>query len=254
MKSGCVLFPYKFGIACADEDLIQDSGNYSHARINTISVGYQTAQSPFARLCQAATYLDRALSLVQANVPISSNIADITALAEEVRHFCRTVDNSTGMYQDNTFISLLSARCVARSALFVVLDKFTCPEQLGEEPGYVISAEAKTEAELEMQTYAANIVQQVSTDVSMLVDEIIATTSLNVESRLSPFITHVVYCTIATFHWYSGENGSEEYQDNANKLDAFLDKVNLRWKLAGEYNELGKLWKVSERARGVYRQ
>ncbi|KAH7343130.1 hypothetical protein BKA66DRAFT_479116 [Pyrenochaeta sp. MPI-SDFR-AT-0127] len=236
------------------DDEIWDSGNYSHARISTISASYQMSQSPFARLCQAATYLDRALSLVQANVPIGSNIVKITALAEEVRHFCITVDSPTGTYQDATFIALLSARCVARSALFVLLDKYTCPEQLREEPGYVISAKAKMETELEMQTYAANIVQQVSMDVSMLADEISAVTNLDIESRLSPFVTHVVYCTIATFHWYSGENGSEEYQINADKLDAFLGKINLRWRLAGEYHALGKHWKVSERARGVSQQ
>ncbi|USP80369.1 hypothetical protein yc1106_07643 [Curvularia clavata] len=220
----------------------------SHA----VSTHYQIPQPSFARLCQAALYVDRAIAFTRNQQPMSnSRIAELTVLADELCAFCAVLDSTPpkGYLQDG-FLSLLAPQCMARSALFIILDPSTCPEKIGTGAGYITSTDAKTSAELNLQAYSINIIQQVSQQAQNFIKEIMSMVDMEAQlGRVSPFILHYMYCTIATFYWFLGENGKESYQARIYELGMFLEKMGTRWKLAEKYMELVKFYDVSERSR-----
>ena len=152
------------------------------------------------------------------------------------------------------FIRLLGPRCLVRSALFIALDVFTCPEKLTPEVGYIVSSGAKTQEELKMQSRSIQAVQQASQQAHSLAMEL----SAMIESdellrwqlgKVSPFILDLMYCSIATFHWLLGENGHEINKSRLKDLESFMEMLGTRWRLSKKYVEIASFHDVSKRMR-----
>ncbi|PTB35153.1 hypothetical protein M441DRAFT_32229 [Trichoderma asperellum CBS 433.97] len=146
----------------------------------------------------------------------TSRIAEIISLTHELTGFGAVVDNeSTALSLDKSFC-LLAPRCIVRSALFVALDRFTCPEKISAEPGYIESQVEKTQEELELQRQSMQVIELASEELHtlslgmlpMLRAEVDMTETSSL-GYMSPFIMDSNYAGAATFHWLLGESGKE---------------------------------------------
>jgi hypothetical protein len=232
----------------------QDCGEVSKALGHSTSTPYQMEQSGFARLCQAAIYLGRAIDYARGG-PLTmstARIAETMALAHELTGFGTALDNESMTRRVGKRFALLAPRCMARSALFIALDRFTCPEKVGAEPGYVNHQGVKTQQELELQKQSIDIIERASEQLHALGMDVLATTTMlraqgdntsNISQayslgRVSPFIMDSVYAGAAMFHWLLGESGKDVYRKAAADLDMVLDALSSRWRLGSVYREM----------------
>ncbi|KAF4430509.1 fungal specific transcription factor [Fusarium acutatum] len=233
------------------DDEVWDRGEVNAALSHSSSMPYRNRQSPFARLCQASMYLGRAISYARDNSAMtSSRIEQIMSLADEVSDLGAIVDNETTALSPGKGIILLAPRCIARSALFVALDRFTCPEKISAEPGYVDSPGDKTQKELELQRQSMHIIEQASEQLHTLGMELLPTLrteGISPMSKVSPFMLDSIYAGAATFHWLLGEGGNEVYRTAAADLDMFLETISSRWRLGSTYREMLKIHDVTAR-------
>ncbi|KAH6885008.1 hypothetical protein B0T10DRAFT_493116 [Thelonectria olida] len=237
------------------DDEAWDCGEVGKALGHSTCTPYQVEQSGFARLCQASIYLGRAIGYARGNPTMStSRIAEIMSLAHELTGFGAIVDNeSTARGLENRF-PLLAPRSITRSALFVALERFTCPEKIGAEPGYVGSQGAKAQMELDLQRQSMQVIEQASEQLHTLSMDMLA--MLRAEGdvaqpyslgHVSPFIMDSIYAGAATFHWLLGESGKDVYRTAAADLDMFLDTLSSRWRLGSMYREMLSMHDVSAR-------
>ncbi|KAM5349562.1 hypothetical protein ACJ41O_006067 [Fusarium nematophilum] len=213
-----------------------------------VSTHHSTHQGGFARLCQAALLVDRALVVARPQrSPSSSTMAEITVLGDDAISFCtiqQAVMSGQGIAAGN-----IGPLCLAISALFIVLDLLTCPEKLGPGAGYTLDGRAKSEEEVSMQRYALPIIERTSLQVHEM--------SVGLRSQLEaqedrfqflsgvcPFILDSMYCTAVTFHWYAGESGDRLHQSRAADLEACLEDLGVRWRLGRAYQKLISEYKV----------
>ncbi|KAK2689437.1 hypothetical protein QWA68_011882 [Fusarium oxysporum] len=233
------------------DDDAWDRGEVTLAVNHSTSISYQLQQSPFARLCQASMYLGRAISYARDNSAMtSSRIEQIMSLAGELSDFGAIVDNETTTLSPKKSVILLAPRCVVRSALFVALDRFTCPEKISAEPGYVDSPGDKTQNEIELQRQSMHIIKQASEQLHTLGMELLpafGTDGISSLSKISPFMLDSIYASAATFHWLLGEGGNEIYHTAAADLDMFLDTMSSRWRLGSTYREMLAVHDVTAR-------
>ncbi|KAF5649350.1 fungal specific transcription factor factor [Fusarium sp. NRRL 52700] len=233
------------------DDEAWDRGEVNVAVSHSTSISHQLQQSPFARLCQASMYLGRAITYARDNSAMTTSRAeDIMSLADELSNFGATVDNETTALGPDKSVVLLAPRCIARSALFVALDRFTCPEKIIAEPGYVDSPGDKTQDEIELQRQSMHIIEQVSEQLHTLAMDLLPafrTKGISSLSKVSPFMLDSIYASAATFHWLLGEGGNEVYRTAAADLDSFLDTVSSRWRLGSTYREMLMVHDVTAR-------
>lgn len=152
-------------------------------------------------------YLGRAIRCARESQPIStSRIAEVMTLAHELTGFSAALDSeSTALKPENRF-ALLAPRCITRSALFVALDRFTCPEKMAAEPGYLDSPVAKTHNEHDLQRQSMHVIQLASEQLHTLGMDISGMIKNDTDiaqpysvGRVSPFIMDSVYASAATF-------------------------------------------------------
>lgn len=180
----------------------------------------------------------------------SSRIEQIMSLAGELSDFGAIVDNETTTLSPEKSAILLAPRCIARSALFVALDRFTCPEKISAEPGYVDSPGDKTQNEIELQRQSMHIIEQASEQLHTLGMELLPafrTDGISSLSKVSPFMLDSIYASAATFHWLLGEGGNEIYRTAAADLDMFLDTMSSMWRLGSTYREMLAVHDVTTR-------
>jgi hypothetical protein len=220
-------------------------------------------QSGFARLCQAALYLGRALSYArELQTMDATRVAAIRTLADELGDFCAvTDDDATAAVpaddRRNAGLALLGPRCVARSALFVALEAFTCPEKMNPDAGYSMCSTARTYDELGLQVFSTQALKLASEQLHGLAMEIVASMSgagadagVLPLGMVSPFVLDAMYCSAVTFHWLFGESGIEAYKTPIKDLETFMAMVGGQWRLAISYCEISKLYEVEKRVRG----
>ncbi|KAI7762477.1 hypothetical protein LZL87_008823 [Fusarium oxysporum] len=233
------------------DDDVWDRGEVNMAVSYSTSISYQTQQAPFTRLCQATMYLARAISYARdTSEMISSRIEKIMSLVDELSDFGAVLDNETTALSPERSLTLLAPRCIARSALFVALDRFTCPEKISAEPGYVDSPGDKTQKELELQKQSMHIIEQSSKQLHTLGMDLLSVfraKGISSLSKVSPFMLDSIYASAATFHWLLGEGGNEVYRTAAAELDIFLDTVSSRWRLSSTYREMLTVHDVTAR-------
>ncbi|KAF5576004.1 fungal specific transcription factor [Fusarium pseudocircinatum] len=233
------------------DDDVWDRGEVNMAVSHSTSISYQIQQSPFSRLCQASMYLGRAINYARDNSAMtSSRFEEIMSLVGELGAFATVVDNETADLSPETGLTLLAPRCISRSALFVALDRFTCPEKISVEPGYIESPEDKTQNEMELQRQSMRIIEQTSEQLHTLGMELLQafrTERTSLMSSISPFILDSIYAGAATFHWLLGEGGNEVYRTAAADLDMLLDTMSSRWRLGSTYREMLTVHDVTAR-------
>ncbi|KAF9776146.1 hypothetical protein IL306_005708 [Fusarium sp. DS 682] len=226
------------------DDDAWDRGEVGMALGHSASVQYQVPQSAFARLCQVSMYLGRAIAFARDNSPMTTfRIANVMSLVQELLGFGTVVEDESKTL--GTF-SLLSPRCIIRSALFVALDRFTCPEKISAEPGYIDSRGEKTQKELELQTRSMQILEQASESSRGLSSDILSINGADL-GQVSPFILDSMYAGGATFHWFFGESGNDLNRTAAAQIELFLEEMSNRWRLGSTYREMMKVHDVSAR-------
>jgi hypothetical protein len=208
---------------------------------------YQVGQSGFARLCQAAIYLGRAISHARSGSACSpSRDAEIMTLAHDVTGFAAVVDNEGSARGKDQSLSILSSRAIARSALFVALDRFTCPEKISAEPSYTEQNDAKTQQELDLQMQSVQSIEVASEQLHALAVSMLTAIQAAAEDpvrpsaldRVSPSVMDSLYAAAATFHWLVRENGRDAYRQAALDLGVLLDTLSFRWRSGNVYQEL----------------
>jgi hypothetical protein len=172
------------------------------------------------------------------------------SLVGELGAFTTVVDDETADLSPEKGLTLLAPRCISRSALFVALDRFTCPEKISAEPGYIESPGDKTQNEIELQRQSMRIIEQASEQLHTLGMELLRafrTEGPSLMSNISSFILDSIYASAATFHWLLGEGGNEVYRTAAADLDVFLETMSSRWRLGSTYREMLKIHDVTAR-------
>ncbi|KAH8676577.1 hypothetical protein BGZ60DRAFT_402881 [Tricladium varicosporioides] len=237
------------------DDEAWDAGDVTRAWGLAVSTHYQVHQSFYARLCQAAIYIGHAEACARNKQPMNNlHITEIMSLAEELSGFSAVIDNTPALSNTDNFIRLLGPRCLARSALFITLDSLTCPEKLRPGIGYTVSSGAKTQEEIKLQSRSMQVVQQASQQAHHLAMELSAMIELDESLRwqlgkVSPFILDLMYCSMATSHWFLGENGDEVNQSNLKDLKPFMEMLGTRWRLSKKYIELASFYDITSRAK-----
>lgn len=182
------------------------------------------------------------------SAPRDSSVADRgSELIEELCNFRSVVDEGANK-NGQTGLSWIAARATVRSALFLVLDLFSCPEKLSGQPGYVIGSGAKGAQELKLQQQAMVLTQETAEDMYSLATQLIIfaeteSTDGSLQrqlSRVSPYLLDVMYCSLATYHWFAGEQGNETYQSKIGDMELLFDKLGTRWNLGCEYLSLSR--------------
>ncbi|SPO03699.1 uncharacterized protein DNG_06382 [Cephalotrichum gorgonifer] len=238
------------------DDEAWNRGDVGRALSYSIRTPYEVQQSGFARLCQVSIYLARAISYPRDNQPMTiSRVAEIMSLARELAGFGAALDGESAALGHEDRFAFLAPRSITRSALFVVLDRFTCPEKIGVEPGYVVDhLAAKTPEELELQQQSMRVIEMASAQLHTLSLDILATLGSEggeaqqfSPGHVSPFIMDSIYASAATFHWIFGESGNDVYGTAAADLDRFLDALSSRWRLGAVYRDMLKVHDVSAR-------
>ncbi|KAH7020763.1 fungal-specific transcription factor domain-containing protein [Microdochium trichocladiopsis] len=243
------------------DDDVWDLGDASKAFGYPTDTPHETPQPGFARLCQASVYLNRAIRSARAKPTVPSP-TEVMALADELQSFASAVDRQGGGCTLETRIHLLASGALARSALFLVLDRCTCPEKMSAAPGYIPDPRAKTTEEIDLQIWATAVTQATSRHLHSVAMDVLAlvrrrhsadqgaedqdqeddddsddTASMHVLGLLGPFVLDAMYESAATFHWFAAETGDESLRAAAADMDGFLDAASSRWRLASVYRE-----------------
>jgi hypothetical protein len=156
-----------------------------------------------------------------------------------------SVVDAGGSKNDQRDLSWISSRAVSRSALYLVLDLFSCPEKMTGQPGYVIGSGAKSCEELDLQQRSMSLTIELAGQMHILAAQLLVRietegSSHSHLSQISPFILDVLYCSLATYYWFAGERGDEGYEPMIRALKMFLERIGTRWRLGHEYLKLIK--------------
>lgn len=202
-------------------------------------------QPSFACLCQAALLVESAIKTTWIPPADRSN-THCSALVDQLCSFISAVDTGRPS-MDQLDLSLISPSATIRSAVFLILDLFACPEKLSGQPGYVIAPGAKDREELDLQQRAMTLTIELAEHMSSLAVRLLPLVHSETDefshrqsSKISPLLLDAMYCSLATFYWFAAEQGDEAFEPRIRELRQFLDIVGHRWSLAHEYLSLTK--------------
>ncbi|KAJ3455813.1 hypothetical protein MRS44_017295 [Fusarium solani] len=224
-----------------------DEGDPLRAISRPLTTPLAVPQPQFARVCQSAVLISRCLTISRQNAAPTqaSTMAHVYALADELCGFITTLEAELPMAEVTASnLHHLAPRCLAWSALFILIDPYCCPQKIRQGPGYTPSAEAKTTDELGFQIRAVNIVKIVNDrvhSVAMKVMDIISELrrgSVEELGTLSPFSLDILYCVMVTFHWICREGGDNLVRARLADMERCLNWIGERWKLSREYLSL----------------
>ncbi|KAK1656472.1 hypothetical protein BDP81DRAFT_444976 [Colletotrichum phormii] len=184
-----------------------DCGEVGKAFGHSTSTPYQTQQSGFARLCQVPIYISRVIGFARSGSSAPC-IPEITSLVNDLNGFALAVDRENTDWRLEASSSFLSSRALARSALFIALDRFTCPEKISVEPGYVGEQGTKSQEELDFDGEQRLPLEVASRQLHFMATNILPhiptaegdETQLHASSLVSPFIMDGIYAGAATLH------------------------------------------------------
>lgn len=205
----------------------------------------------FVLLCQAALLAGKAVAFTGRFSAKQYSIRDASELMEELCNFVASLPRHDSSKPDEACIRSLGGSCIIRSALFVVLDKLSCPEKLGDIPGYHIVPGGRHQQEQDLQQRVIARIKDTSDECRMLAIELtsIFRTSRGNQSQITPIILDSLYCTIETYYWLAGEGGLGEYRELVSQVEDCLTWLAMRWKLADEYLQLAQRYDAAERMR-----
>ncbi|KAK7743591.1 hypothetical protein SLS53_004126 [Cytospora paraplurivora] len=187
------------------------------------------------------------------------DIREATDVLMELRTLCQAISADMvdgGGLGSGAYFALAPSRCLTWSTSVMVLDLYSCPEHM--RPGAGTAAdETQTEGELAMQVEAINGLVTASETARVFAGEVLAITSAGSPdgvvvggggggaSCVSPLCLDALYCAMATFHWQWKESGRPEVKQGMDEMRAALARLTPRWRLAGEYLEIGKQHEVT---------
>lgn len=176
------------------------------------------------------------------------------SLAHDLTAFASIVDKEAIAPESKSRFSLLAPRCIIRSALFIALDRFTCPERIGSEAGYVRREGAKTQSEISLQRQSMQIIELQSQQLHAIGMDILAESQMDTEAaqhyalgHVGPLILDAMYAGAATFYWMVSECGEEVYGTAASDLGRVLEALGSRWRLGNVYRDLLEMHDASVR-------
>jgi len=197
-------------------------------------------QPPFARLCQAALLIGRVNTFYQKyRVNKSCRLEDVDVLADEHVALLQAVDadpGSASVHADR--LSLLAARSLARSSLFMLLDPFCGPEGIldglasGSGSSY---GSTQSPDQLRLHARADQLMDDLSYQARREVTELLGAGPPTAPGHVSPFILDVVYRAVGVFHCNWREDGDEVARPAIDDMVECLKTMSGRWGLASEY-------------------
>lgn len=240
--------------------LIQANGDALHGTAYAVSTSYEVSQGHFARLCQSAILVGRAVAARRQMMLTSQvgadHVAGTAALADEILRFddilAATTDGASDCGGKNSYHTL-TPRFLNWSALFVLLDPYCCPVNvIPDEPGHLPVPEAKTAEEIALQKRSTDTVVAIVAKVHEAVrgiSEVAASSSDHggetgqgaIQQRLGalcPLVLDAVYCVMGLYCWLCQEGGDQSVKDLLADIDRFFSYVGERWGLATEYLRL----------------
>ncbi|KAJ9151976.1 Regulator of drug sensitivity 1 [Pleurostoma richardsiae] len=264
------------------DDIGWDEGDMTRCLQRPILTDISEPQSPFARLAQACLLISRALrhcrEAKRGTLKKSggSDVREATALTESLSQLCHILDDELAAKSSNPtssgaetatgflpsspdpppssalFFSLLAPRCLALSAVVMILDIYSCPETQRDGPhGDYGEAGALSPERLVMQVQAIDGLREASEKIRGIGRSLAAACLSPSPSpsaggaaggegasgldRVSPLALDAVYCALATFHWLWKEGGDAATEAATQDVRACLSVVSTRWRLAAEY-------------------
>ncbi|KAK3330173.1 hypothetical protein B0H66DRAFT_48327 [Apodospora peruviana] len=244
------------------DDDAWDAGDPARSLQNPITTPLYEPQAPFARLAQAGMLISNILTHCRARIaehrhpPANVNHSpnnhknnpDLTS--DSVINLLETVDSFSSVMSSEllsksptptAYFARLVPRCLAASACILFLDAYACPENLCDGPSAqgVDSFSPKTQTELNIQIKAVEGLKSCSfgmRDISLEVLE--AVMMPDEQRRVSPLCLDALYGSMASLHWLWKESGSDEIHAAMEDVRNCLQRLAMRWRLAGEYLDM----------------
>jgi hypothetical protein len=136
------------------------------------------------------------------------------------------------------YFSILPSRSLTLSSIILLLDIYSCPENLLDGPGPLGSDShyARSPDEITMQSRAVTGLRETAQATRDLALEVLDAAMLpsGIE-RVSPLCLDAFYGGMATLHWLWKEGGDEEIQKEMEDIRRCMERLGWRWKVAGEY-------------------
>lgn len=141
--------------------------------------------------------------------------------------------------------SWVGSRAISRSAVYIILDFFSCPEKMSGQPGYGMEPGAKDNDEINLQHRAMRLTKEHADQIHSLILRFLPLLEISGStgkycSQISPYLLDTVYCTLATYYWFAAEEGDETYRCRISDIRQFLEKIGPRWRLGHEYLALAR--------------
>lgn len=159
--------------------------------------------------------------------------ADTMALADLLHSFIEQLDGS----RDG---KLFASRGLACSALFVLLDKLSCPERSESTtdsspyPSLDSSMDSELDDQLALQRKAVDSLHKASAEILYLA-------RMTEPHDISPIGFDALYCAAMTFQWLYHESGDENARICLEDSKRCLRGFGCRWQLGTEYCALERM-------------
>ena len=214
----------------------------SIATRQSVSSMNQTAHTRFQSLCRAAVLLARTADLQR---HLRDNPQPQLHLVRELANELYTANDHASLDCNDTdpvsWLTALAPLGLTWSAMYSLLDKICCPEQITDESGLRLITCTKSDDEVSMQTHAFALLQSCTqniltmlTNIHMSLDRIREHQSDNT-SLVSPLIFDSIYNTAMTCLWIREESGDRSAAWNLGLAQQSLDLLGSRWRSGREY-------------------
>ncbi|KAK0630123.1 hypothetical protein B0T17DRAFT_589721 [Bombardia bombarda] len=251
------------------DDDAWDAGDPTCAQhIPAITTPIFQPQGPFARLAQAAMLVSNTLQHCRSSIltnrrggttsssnnksdhpfdlayvqSLADTISSFGAVLEDELHFSKSSPTTTTNHQQqSTYFARLVPRCLTHSAMILLFDVYSCPENLHDGPGPngIDSGGPKTPDELTMQMRAISGLRALALQVRDLSVDLLEAVMLPAEQRrVSPLCLDSVYGAMATLHWLWKEGGDAELLAGLEDVRRSMARLAMRWRLAREYVDM----------------
>lgn len=181
-------------------------------------------------------------------------IAEAKALLEHISSFADTIAAEMDALQQQQqqqhryHPCLQAARSLLVSAVVLVLDLYSCPENLADGPSKGPVSDCGFDglgpSEYAFQSRAVEGLTAASRQTMLAARDMRLS---GVDPRaVSPLVLDALYCGLAVFQWLARENGSAEMERGLADTRESLGYLRPRWRLAEEYMKLEKYHDATE--------
>ncbi|KZL70576.1 fungal specific transcription factor domain-containing protein [Colletotrichum incanum] len=221
------------------DDEAWDEGRVGRAAHHTITSSPPSSPSPFSSLCRSALLAGKVIAHIRKVIsdhkqnPTASTVA---ALAEATSLSAALSSTAESLPRG---IPFLAPRCVLISAAILLHDSYCCPAGP--------DGRLRSQEETAQQVHSVEAMTDASKDVAALAEELLLFIfSTEKEDSgdghdlgdISPLILDALYGAASTLAWLVREEGSVQYEGGLNSIKRCLERLGVRWRLAGEYGRM----------------